>query len=175
VPPPLPVAGEQAPDPGTLVDGIVCSRGHFNDPRSAYCSECGIATGTGSGEFVSAPRPALGVLIFEDGTAFSVDGDYVLGREPELDPAVVSGAARPLAITVEDSAISRVHAVLRLDGWRVLLQDRGSANGTFVAYAPDTDDWRRLDPAQPAVLTPGLRVRFGRQVAVFESHTRSRT
>ena len=37
------------------------------------------------------PRPPLGVLVFDDGTRVTLDGDYVLGREPVLDFDVMAG------------------------------------------------------------------------------------
>ena len=170
---PLPVANGIRDHGGqVLVSGIVCSRGHFNDPGSAYCGFCGISMVQRTHEFVSAPRPTLGVLIFDDGAAFTVDGDYVVGREPELDPAVATGKARPLTLIDEDSTISRVHAALRLEDWRTLIEDRGSANGTFVSRSDTGDGWLRLSAGQPTVLTPGQRIRFGLRVAVFESHVR---
>ena len=172
--PPLPTVEEGVPDEGgVLVKGIVCSRGHFNDPGSAYCGACGISMLQRTHEFVSAPRPPLGVLILDEGSVFSVDGDYVLGREPELDRSVVTGRARPLVLDDPDGAVSRVHAELRLDGWTVLLEDRGSSNGTF--YAVDAQsEWIRLLPGNSQALAPGHRIRLGRRTAVFDSHVRPR-
>ncbi len=173
--PPLPTTDdERRNDRQVFVEGIVFSRGHFNDPGSAYCSVCGISMVHRTHEFVSAPRPPLGVLVFDDGCTFSVDGDYVVGREPELDPAVMSEHARPLCLNHEDQTVSRVHAVLRLVGWQVLLEDRGSSNGTFVAHAAGDQQWQRIEPGHPATLTSGDRVRFGHKVAVFEAQVRAR-
>jgi hypothetical protein len=171
----LPLGGESDPhDQRTEVRGIRCSRGHFNDPESAYCAVCGISMVQLTHKYVVAPRPPLGVLIFDDGAVFSVDHDYVLGREPELDHSVASGSARPLTLIDAAASISRVHALLRLDGWRTTLEDRGSANGTFVAEARDSEQWRQLQPGESAVLVTGQRIRLGHRTAVFESHVRQR-
>jgi hypothetical protein len=156
-----------------FVEGIVCARGHFNDPDAAYCTVCGISMVQRTHEFVSGVRPPLGVLLFDDGSAFTIDGNYVLGREPEFDPAVAEGSARPLTLSDPDNAVSRVHAELRLQGWRVLLVDRGSANGTLVSGAGD-DDWHQLEPGEPLELVPGQHLRFGDRDAVYESHVRQR-
>ena len=121
-----------------------------------------------------SPRPPLGVMIFDDGAVFSVDDDYVLGREPESDHSVASGSARALTLIDAAASISRVHALLRLDGWRTTLEDRGSANGTFVAEARDSEQWHQLQPGESAVLVTGQRIRLGHRTAVFESHVRQR-
>ncbi len=117
---PLPMGDEPDEDPHhVVVAGIVCSRGHFNDPAAVYCTGCGISMVQRTHEYVAGPRPPLGVLVFDDGSAFAIDGDYVLGREPEFDPAVASGRARPLTLLDPGNGVSRVHAELRLEGWRV--------------------------------------------------------
>jgi pSer/pThr/pTyr-binding forkhead associated (FHA) protein len=114
------------------------------------------------------------VLIFDDGAAFSVDNDYVLGREPQFDPDVADGRARPLTLMDATASISRVHALLRLDGWRTVLEDRGSANGTYLAPSSSSDEWHQVKPGESAALVPGQRIRLGGRTAVFESHVRQR-
>jgi pSer/pThr/pTyr-binding forkhead associated (FHA) protein len=122
---------------------------------------------------VDGPRPPLGVIVFDDGSTFTLDSDYVLGREPENDPAVVSGEARPLAMTDPDRTVSRVHAVLTLDGWRVMAVDRGSANGTFIA-GPGDESWVPLLPNSPIAIRPGTRVRLGQRMFLYDSHQGTR-
>jgi len=67
-----------------------------------------------------------------------------------------------------ERSLSRVHAEIRLDGWDVMLVDRGSANGTFIAN-PD-GSWQRLAADRPERIEPGQRLAFGRRTALFESH-----
>ena len=84
---PLPTADEPEKDSSqVLVEGIVCSRGHFNDPGAVYCTICGISMVQRTHEYVSGPRPPLGLLLFDDGSAFSIDGNYVLGPGARLRP-----------------------------------------------------------------------------------------
>jgi len=171
---PLPTADQPEEDSSqVLVEGIVCSRGHFNDPGAVYCTVCGISMVQRTHEYVSGPRPPLGLLLFDDGSAFSIDGNYILGREPDFDPAVTSGDARPLTLSDPENGVSRVHAELRLEGWRVLLADRGSSNGTLVACS-GTDEWQRLKRGQAVELVPGQHIRFGDRGAVYESRVRGR-
>ena len=89
------------------------------------------------------------MLCVLDGAAFTIDGNYILGREPEFDPAVVSGDARPLTLSDPENGVSRVHAELRLEGWRVLLADRGSSTARFSrAPVPTTGgSWNAVSPS----------------------------
>ena len=179
---PLPVAGdaasvadERAAPPGVtagpaIVPGIRCAVGHFNHPDSRYCVVCGRGFDQGVSRIVTAgPRPPLGVLVIDDGAAFVLDADYVIGREPELDPDVPAGQARPLNLTDPNRTVSRVHAEVRLDGWDVLVVDRGSTNGTYLLL-PGAPQWTRVPPAGRAVVPPGARVAVGQRTFVYESH-----
>ena len=85
---PLPIAGPPVePDPTTeeLVEGKACIRGHFNDLAAQFCSLCGISMVQITEQIVLGRRPPLGILVFEDGMTFSLDSEYVIGREPEGD------------------------------------------------------------------------------------------
>jgi len=55
-----------------------------------------------------------------------VEGDNIIGRDPRS------------AIWLDAPGVSRRHATIRVDSsnWRVMLQDLGSTNGTFVRRAP---------------------------------------
>ena len=172
---PLPVIGEATPShseqrsEGPLVQGILCERGHFNHPHALYCSACGVSTVHRTRTLVKGPRPPLGVLVGDDGSAFSLGADYLVGREPDEDDAVRRGGLRPLRLLDAERSVSRVHAEIRLRDWDVVVLDRGSANGTFVAERGETE-WRRLDPDTPEVIQPGTRVAFGKRFMTFETH-----
>jgi pSer/pThr/pTyr-binding forkhead associated (FHA) protein len=125
------------------------------------------------GPLVEGPRPPLGIIIFDDGTTVVVDSDLLLGREPDNDPAVVSGGARAVVIDDPVRTISRVHAGILLEGWTVKAVDRGSANGTFVA-GPTDQDWVELVPHRPAVIKPGTRLRLGHRAFLLDSYPRGR-
>jgi hypothetical protein len=174
---PLPIAGQPShvhEEPtGPRVRGVICSRGHFNDPAAPFCGVCGISMVQRTLNLVEGPRPPLGVIVFDDGTTFTLDSDYVMGREPENDPAVLAGTARALAMEDPERTVSRVHAGLVIDGWTVKAVDRGSANGTFIA-GPGEDDWVPLIPNRPTAIKPGTRVRLGQRVLLFDSHQGTR-
>ncbi len=175
--PPLPVAGSRpaAPRPGApagpahvVVKGFRCSRNHHNDPRVSFCSVCGIRMDQRTGVLVDGRRPPLGLLVLDIGATFVLDDNYLLGRNPEVDEAVIRSRLRPIRLDDDSGTLSRVHAEIRLEGWDVLLIDRGSANGTFLAAAGQSG-WTRLQPHQPVVLAPGMHVRVGRRTFTFES------
>jgi hypothetical protein len=173
--PPLPlpsVAGEPVVAPESdghpKVQGFLCSRGHLNDPRGLFCGICGIRMAERTGILTIGRRPPLGLLVFDDGVTFTVDADYLLGREPDSDARVRQGLVRPLVVIDNSGAISRRHCEIRLDGWVPLLIDIGSANGTFVA-ARGVPTWSTLVPQRPMPLEAGTRIRLGNRTLVFES------
>ena len=84
------------------------------------------------------------------GSRVTLDGDYVLGREPVLDFDVMAGRARPLRISDPEGTVSRLHLRVSLVGWQVEVSDLGSANGS-VLRAPGEE--RTLAPFEPIVLS----------------------
>lgn len=176
---PLPVAGTDQPPPppeadepeAALIHGVMCARGHFNDPNSPFCATCGISMVQQTHNLVEGPRPPLGVLVLDDGSTYVVDKDIVMGREPDTDPEVLAGSVRSIALPDPERAISRVHARVTLHEWEVQLSDVGSANGTFVA-ARDASEWMPVPPDSPVTLTPGMHILVGQRVLSFDSHRR---
>jgi hypothetical protein len=149
------------------VQGHLCPRGHLNDPRSQFCNQCG-ARMDERGALVVGARPALGVLVFDDGASYTVDSEYLVGRMPESDQRVSAGELGSIVVEDRSGAVSRVHAEIRIDGWDVLLADTGSRNGTFVA-GPTQQGWSPLQPGRSRRLVPGTRVRMGGRTFVFEA------
>jgi hypothetical protein len=152
---------------GPQAQGHLCSRGHLNDPRSHFCVLCGIRMNERTGVLVIGTRPPLGLLVFENGATYTVDADYLIGRNPQIDERVRTGELRSIMLEDLTGAVSRVHAEVRLDGWDVTVADSGSSNGTFVA--PAGQDWTELMTGEVHRLAPGTRVRLGDAVFAFES------
>ena len=174
------MAGADAPPPPPEPDepevphvhGVVCARGHFNDPNSPFCATCGISMVQQTHNLVEGPRPPLGVLVLDDGSTYVVDRDIVVGREPDTDAGVAAGDVRGIALPDPERAISRVHARVTLHDWEVRVADAGSANGTFVATR-DATQWTPVAPNAPVTLTPGMHMLVGPRVLSFDSHRRS--
>jgi hypothetical protein len=103
-------------------------------------------------------RPPLGVLLLDDGTRITLDGDYVLGREPALDGEVMAGRARPVRISDPEGTVSRLHLRISLVGWQVEVSDLGSATGSVLRSSGGE---RALAPFEPLVAGPGAWIGIG--------------
>ena len=159
----------QAPGPEeAMVHGIVCSRGHFNNPAASYCMVCGISMVHVTHNLVPGPRPTLGFVVFDDGSTFGLDRSYLVGREPgeTHDPLIA-----PLTIQDNNETLSRRHAEIRLIEWGVHLVDLKSTNGSFI-WDVTVEHWNQIAPNQPVPLAPGDTVALGRRTFVYESVTR---
>ncbi|MFH5206646.1 FHA domain-containing protein [Antrihabitans spumae] len=152
---------------GVKVRGFKCARAHLNDPRVAFCRVCGLRMDQLTGILTEDTRPPLGLLVVDDGTTFILDGDCVLGREPETSDAARAGFT-PIRLSDSSGGMSRAHAEFRLIEWDVAIVDRGSTNGTHVRVAGALD-WHRLPPRQPFLLTPGSEVMIGGRTVTFDS------
>lgn len=105
---------------------------------------------------------AIAALHADDGSRVPLDRDYVLGRDPRQDPAVLRGEATPIKVTDSEQLISRVHAYVAVTRSAVTVRDCGSANGTFVA-APGDPSWTRIGP-DPQEIPIGHSIRLGLRV-----------
>lgn len=147
------------------VEGILCQRGHFNNPNAANCMVCGLSMLHLTHNLVLGPRPTLGFIVFDDGSTFGLDRSYVIGREPVPENGT---PAELLVLNENNETLSRTHAELRLEGWEVHLLDRGSTNGTYV-WDHGFERWNQLAAGEPMGLNSGDTVALGRRTFVFES------
>ena len=151
----------------SVIIGVRCTHGHFNDPKVPYCSVCGISMIQLTRVPVPGQRPPLGVLTLDDGTAYPLGMGYVLGRQPERDPLVRSGRAAPLRLA--DPTVSRIHARMLTRGWDLVLADAGSTNGTRVC-SPGGSRWSAVPAGAAVRLAPGSRVTVGAHQIRYDSH-----
>ena len=82
------------------------------------------------------------------------------GREHEVRRAITIGRGPENAVRLASSAVSRRHAVLAYADGRWWIEDRGSANGTFV-------NGERVPFAAPHPLRHGDRITLGDEELVF--------
>ncbi len=151
--------------PGVRVLGFKCARAHPSDPRSAFCTVCGMPVDQTQPPS-EVPRPPLGVLVLDDGTAFTLAADAVLGRDPQNSDAAQRGMT-PFKIEDNSGGMSRAHAEIRLVNWDATIVDRGSTNGTR-ARLPGYQDWINLVPNQPMALIHGTELMLGNRVLRFD-------
>jgi hypothetical protein len=118
-----------------------------------------------------AVAPALGLLLFDDGTTFSLDSEVVVGREPEGDSRVAAGEAQPLVITDTERSVSRLHLRIGVHGDKVEVVDLRSANGTAVRR-PRESAWRPLTPGVATTIVPDTEVRLGNRTFMFTAPAR---
>ncbi|MFC8528762.1 FHA domain-containing protein [Nocardia sp. NPDC057227] len=163
--PPAPTADRIG---GVVVQGFPCPRRHLNDPRVSYCAVCGLAMDHPGRSLTDGLRPPLGILLLDDGQTLVLDGDLVLGREPEHHEAVAARGARPIRIADPSGGMSRAHAEIRLIAWDVTVVDGGSTNGTHLRAAGH-HEWTRAVPGHPMTLAPGTQLLLGGRVCTFDS------
>lgn len=151
----------------SLIIGVHCKNGHFDDPDVPYCSVCGISMIQTTRVPAPGPRPPLGVLTLDDGVGYPLERGYVLGRIPGRDEQVLSGHALPLALA--DRTVSRVHARVLLTGWDVVLTDAGSSNGTDVC-PPGGRVWSTVPADAAVILVPGSALKIGTRQLRYDSY-----
>jgi DNA-binding winged helix-turn-helix (wHTH) protein len=120
-------------------------------PRFGYAFRHAASEAAADGEPVRR-RDARFRLVWPGGHAALTDGEYVLGRDPDLE----------LFLDAQD--VSRRHARISIAGGEATIEDLGSKNGTVVAD-------RRLDSA--ARLANGDVIRVGSLELTF-TEVRSR-
>ena len=81
------------------------------------------------------------------------DGNNLIGR---WDPETGSFPEVDLDADDPEAKISRKHALLRIDGGKITIEDIGSLNGTYVNRQP------RLSPGSPAEIKSGDEIIIGK-------------
>lgn len=114
-------------------------------------------------------KPSLGVLVLDDGATFTLDANYLVGRDPDRHDVVAGGQARPIRLYDPEGLVSRAHVLIELEGWEVRISDLDSSNGTYV-FTPGATEWVRLRPHERVMIGPGTRIGLGRRGFLYESH-----
>jgi len=135
---------------GETVLAVRCPQQHLTPLESPVCRQCGAPVGRQ--EPIRVPRPPLGRLLLADGQEVLLDRGAVLGRRPE---AVPGGEMWPhlVELPADNTALSRSHLLVELQGWRILARDLGSLGGSVIT-APEAPPMR-MRPHESYVLDPG--------------------
>lgn len=158
-----PVLGAAPP----LVGGVRCGCGGFAHPLTILCPACGGSLAAPR-VLQREPRPPVVRLVIDDGRAIPLNGDVVIGRRPGTDPDVVAGRLTPLTLNDPERTVSRIHAVLALDGWDLLLADRHAENGTAVKPA-GVAAFTRLSSGACVRVLPGTTLELGRRRILLDA------
>jgi hypothetical protein len=157
----VPGAFERRPS----VPAVRCPQGHLNPPQTEYCRVCSAPVPPQAS--FQAPQPVLGVLRLSTGGDIRLDRDVFLGREPE--PAEHRRAENPhvLRLPSPGNDISRDHLEVRLVGWRVMVVDLDSTNGTSVI--PPSGVPEQLATGGSRIIEPGTQVILADEISfVYE-------
>jgi DNA-binding winged helix-turn-helix (wHTH) protein len=114
-------------------------------PRRGYRVIAPVTLPEADGTSPPADTP-LFKLESDQGEISLVEGENLIGRAPDA------------AIRIDNSEVSRRHAIITVDGTTATLEDLGSKNGTFLRG-------RRLDA--PARLANADEIRIGLDLARF--------
>ncbi len=145
---------------GPQVDAVHCPAGHPNPPAAQVCRAC--AADIVDRTVTEIERPTLGRLARADGDDITLDQPVLIGRKPP-ESAIIDGVeAHVVTIADADTALSRSHAQIRLDGWDVEVVDLGSTNHTYVTIPGD--DPVELQPNEPFTVPVGAVVSLGAAV-----------
>ena len=114
-----------------------------NPPSERFCQDCGFMFGSAAGEIEALPDLSqLPRLVDNTGREFALDsGPNSVGRESA-------------DVLLADPTISRSHAQITVESGQIVVEDRGSTNGSYVRAV-------RLKPGERATAYDGDAVRFG--------------
>ncbi len=140
-----------------------CPDGHPNDPEATVCRLCHHRLDQAA-SIVDLPPEALARLLLEDGTAIDLIDDLVIGRCPPGD----DGTRTPLVVSGRQ--VSRCHLSIEIRGWRLLIRDQGSTNGTFISRRGERGR-RRVPEDRSIPLGVGETVHFGDRQALVVGPT----
>ena len=149
---------------GPVVLAVLCPRQHLNPPKAEACRICDEPVP--EQDPVSVSRPVLGVLRLSTGDVISLDRGVIMGRKPPQ--AEFDGEERLHSVKLpgHDDGISRVHLKVTLDGWRVMITDLQSRNGTLITLpGRDPEPARatcpmQIQPGTVVTLADGIHFRF---------------
>lgn len=143
---------------GPSVQAVACPSGHFNPTHLSNCRECARPL-TGPPQVIA--RPWLGRLVLSSGETVELTRPVIIGRNPKVEGRLQSEVPQTVRLDV-GQALSRSHVMVRLEGWQVLVEDLGSANGTVVTL-PGRQP-QRLHAGEPVLIEDGAEIDLGGEI-----------
>jgi hypothetical protein len=139
---------------GPTVTAVFCGRGHPSPVTAMRCRAC--AEEITDRRSYEIARPSLGSLRLSNGELIALDRGVILGRAPNSSTVGSRSTPNQVRLPGPDRDLSRNHVEIRLDGWRVLVVDLNSTNGTYVA--PDGLCFTKVPPQTEVEIDPGTVV-----------------
>lgn len=157
---------------------VTCPNCHHAElPGALFCSQCGAllegtarrttqkvqqTTGQLASELSSAPpvpdielQTQVTLYVLDTAQTIPLDGreEYTLGRSAEGQP--ISPNIDLVPFKGYELGVSRLHALVRLEGKKVTVMDLGSVNGTRL-------NGQKIQPHRPYVVTHGDSLVLGK-------------
>jgi FHA domain len=146
---------------GPTVQAVMCPSNHPNPLGAVTCTKCRQPV---VGQPTVIGRPRLGQLRLDTGQVIGLDRPLIIGRKPKVEGRMLSEMPHLIELAI-GNGLSRSHAMVKLEGWHVLLEDLGSANGTILTLPGQPA--RRLHEGEPALLEFGSHIELGGEVTAF--------
>ncbi|ROR96058.1 FHA domain-containing protein [Salana multivorans] len=125
----------------------------------------GVRLGSGdSPEATTAQIPVVAsvTLVLPDGQRLTLVRDAVVGRAPEP----LQRGQEALVLADATNSVSRSHALLRLRGGQLWVEDLGSANGTTLVRPDGHVHW--VERGESSRVEPGMRIGLGQMIVTVE-------
>jgi hypothetical protein len=145
-----------------LVPAVRCPAGHLNPPQATRCRVCAVPVPPQASYQI--PQPVLGILRLSTGGDVPLDRDVFLGRDPGHTEERKARKPHMLRLPSPGKDISRDHLEIRLVGWRVMVIDLGSTNGTTVIVPGGRPE--PLAPGGSRMIEPGTQVVLAEEVSL---------
>jgi hypothetical protein len=150
------------------ISGSVCARGHLNHPRAATCARCGNSFPIGNPQR-TGPRPAVGILLADDGSIWSLDGGCLIGNDPSPAPDAQGNVTQTIAMRAgSNHTMAPVQAEIQVVGWDAYLVDRGADGGTCIQGGAG-EGWSQLARNEQRELISGSHLSCGGRVLTYLS------
>lgn len=150
-----------APSPpmgGPTVQAVLCRSGHPNPPHLSTCRACQ-AVLDAAPQIIA--RPSMGRIVLSTGDVVELTRPAIVGRNPKVEGRLPGEVPQTVRLDV-GQALSRSHMMVRLEGWQVLVEDLGSANGTIVTLPGRPP--QRLHAGEPILLEHGAHIDLGGEI-----------
>ena len=146
--------------------GVQCPNRHFTPANEPICRTCGADVDPKAPQ-ISAIRPILGHLMFDDGAVLDIDRPAVVGADVPTGYVVNDEPTTIVRLDDGHGGVSSVQLEVRPVGWNVEIVDMESENGTYTMLQGERQTRTRLRSGQSVVLQDGMTVETGTRTFTF--------